>query len=456
PSVLYAPGADNLQRRFPNVATRGSEIEIAVTFNEPIAANVAPTLVAVNGTDELNFSPTVLESPFFVFTTVVPETFTGNGDYEIRVEATDTAGNATAEPIVPGATVTLDSTAPPAPTNLRLLRRPWGASDLCSASTQLSADTDGPVSSEVETDDADGVLTTLVVFDRPPSEGDRVEIGRATLEPSGTLTPFSLNTGDRIDAYALLIDEAGNESAAARVDKGRWYGNLNGRRTGDDFSNPSRLTRVSLAEPALISSLGTEPLSSELEASYSCPPNPERLALDTERPWTRLDGPSLPSVQLAGFAYMASNSRAFLFGGLSNDATTNNLFEWNGVRWRQVDLVGVSAPPAVVGPSMSYDPIRDRVVLFGGGSGFSTFNSDVWEWDATQWTRVSTTGNAPFSGLALPMAFDAGRGRTTLFGDLREPANCGSLAPVTLLGGACVSRDVWTWDGSEWDSVCDA
>ncbi|MEL6547036.1 MAG: kelch repeat-containing protein, partial [Myxococcota bacterium] len=33
---------------------------------------------------------------------------------------------------------------------------------------------------------------------------------------------------------------------------------------------------------------------------------------------------------------------------------------------------------------------------------------------------------------------------------------CGSLAPVTLLGGACVSQDVWTWDGSEWDSVCDA
>ena len=50
---------------------------------------------------------------------------------------------------------------------------------------------------------------------------------------------------------------------------------------------------------------------------------------------------------------------------------------------------------------MYYDPIRKKVVLYGGYNGEKFFN-DAWEWDGYTWTQIEIEGDSPIaSGYAL-------------------------------------------------------
>jgi hypothetical protein len=78
---------------------------------------------------------------------------------------------------------------------------------------------------------------------------------------------------------------------------------------------------------------------------------------------------------------------------------------------------------------MTYDSVRQRVVLFGGLGGGSSRLNDTWEWDGQAWTQVADTGPAPRSGYA--MTYDSRRQRVVLFG---------GLAGTAL-------NDTWEWKG---------
>jgi hypothetical protein len=91
-------------------------------------------------------------------------------------------------------------------------------------------------------------------------------------------------------------------------------------------------------------------------------------------------------------------------------------------------------PSAYGGTSMACDHLRDRVVLFGGGIGYATFN-----WtsllDGDTWTYVPTTiAPPPRSGQS--MAFDERRGEVVMYGGF------------TL--GQGMFTDTWVWTGQEW------
>ena len=43
---------------------------------------------------------------------------------------------------------------------------------------------------------------------------------------------------------------------------------------------------------------------------------------------------------------------------------------------------------------MAYDPIRDRVVLFGA-DGNSQSSDDTWEWDGASWTQLTPPSSQP-------------------------------------------------------------
>jgi len=81
---------------------------------------------------------------------------------------------------------------------------------------------------------------------------------------------------------------------------------------------------------------------------------------------------------------------------------------------------------------MTFDPIRNRIVMFGGYTSFVELN-DTWEWDGAQWTRRFPTTSPPIRSNAA-FAWQEHRGRALLFGGYYG----GSLG------------DAWEWDGQNW------
>ena len=94
--------------------------------------------------------------------------------------------------------------------------------------------------------------------------------------------------------------------------------------------------------------------------------------------------------------------------------------------------------------AMTYDSVRDRIVLFGGrDTGFSVALDDTWERNGTTgtWTHVVTPQSPPARDTAA-IAFDAARNRIVCFGGQRY-----NPSPFTLL------NDTWEYDGVTWSPV---
>ena len=77
-----------------------------------------------------------------------------------------------------------------------------------------------------------------------------------------------------------------------------------------------------------------------------------------------------------------------LFGGTTRARIP---FALSGETWRLTNgawgLAAADGPEARGGQAMAYDPLRDRVVLYGGfDDGGQPKFADTWEWDGEQWT----------------------------------------------------------------------
>ncbi|MCX5743066.1 MAG: hypothetical protein NT062_11300, partial [Proteobacteria bacterium] len=106
-------------------------------------------------------------------------------------------------------------------------------------------------------------------------------------------------------------------------------------------------------------------------------------------------------------------------------------------RWQALE-VGVG--PTVSEHAMTYDPIRRRVVLFGGQEDGSSLSAEVWEWDGAGWMhRATTVGPSARSGHAV--AYEASSHQLIAFG--------GSSGFQGL-------TDTWRWDGETWRSLSPA
>ena len=99
-----------------------------------------------------------------------------------------------------------------------------------------------------------------------------------------------------------------------------------------------------------------------------------------------------------------------------------------GSDWKQ--LSPAMSPPARIYPAMAYDPVSQRIVLFGG-AGFNGFLDDTWTFDGKNWRQLTTSGS-PGGRAAANMAFDQPSGKLVLFGGVS-----GSLL-----------QDTWLFDGA--------
>lgn len=131
-------------------------------------------------------------------------------------------------------------------------------------------------------------------------------------------------------------------------------------------------------------------------------------------------------------------SRLLTFGGRSPTISgfANDTWQWNGTTWSNVPTP--AAPPARFRYGMTYDTIRNVVVLFGGETSTTVMN-DTWEFDGATWAQVATTTSPP-PREDMVLAFDPDLKRTVLFGGY-DPAT------DTLYG------DTWELVDGDWLQV---
>ena len=131
--------------------------------------------------------------------------------------------------------------------------------------------------------------------------------------------------------------------------------------------------------------------------------------------WTEL--PPAPRVWSQAAAYDARRDRMVIFGGdLSNGPLTNGTWAQNlsSGDWRELRPRGIPPPPCT-DHSMIYDPVRDRMIVCGGGG---TDPGAVWALslsDPPTWSEVHASGTPPaFSGHTA--IYDPLRDRMVVFG----------------------------------------
>lgn len=160
--------------------------------------------------------------------------------------------------------------------------------------------------------------------------------------------------------------------------------------------------------------------------------------------WHYCDVATAPAARAGcSMVYDAMRQRVILFGGRGAGSDFYaDTWAWDGSAW--TNLAPATNPSARAGYGMAYDVARDRVVLFGGECGGSPYIlGDTWELDGetTTWTQVSSGGPAPRYAIGT-IAYDPMRQRVVLFGN----NDYGNPVPHYF-------QDMWTWDGAGWQ-VC--
>ncbi|MBM3784081.1 MAG: hypothetical protein FJW30_06950 [Acidobacteria bacterium] len=123
-----------------------------------------------------------------------------------------------------------------------------------------------------------------------------------------------------------------------------------------------------------------------------------------------------PSSRLDGtIVFDPPGNQLFLFGGQDNSNNRNDLWVYSVSRneWREL------TPPAPLpaprfGHTLNYDPVRRRLILFGGeGAGFF---SDIWAYDiaANQWRQLADHSAGPSRRYGHSGIYDAVRNRVVI------------------------------------------
>lgn len=124
-------------------------------------------------------------------------------------------------------------------------------------------------------------------------------------------------------------------------------------------------------------------------------------------------GGTQPSPRFDGtVAYDPSGRRLFLFGG-QDAAPRNDLWVYSLARrsWEEAAVTG-ERPPARFGHTMIFDPLRQRLVVFGGQAGAGFF-SDVWVFSIAggAWEQVSPSDSGPSRRYGHSAIYDSARDR---------------------------------------------
>lgn len=147
---------------------------------------------------------------------------------------------------------------------------------------------------------------------------------------------------------------------------------------------------------------------------------------------------------LSQLLYDPVRDRFLLFFGFDGAQVLSDVWELRltpAPAWRQLAPSG-SPPGARAAEMCAYDPVRDRVLLFGGSSTTSRFG-DLWSLDLASgdgsWQSISTASAPSARGLGL-LRYDSGHDRLLLFGGYGVESSGPGYVYINYLG------DTWALD----------
>ena len=119
--------------------------------------------------------------------------------------------------------------------------------------------------------------------------------------------------------------------------------------------------------------------------------------------------------------YDAARYRLLVFGGIDLNGTYNDAWSLSLAgtpTWTQIATGAGSKPSARAGSQAVYDPLRNRLVIFGGYSQTFVAQADVWQLALSPvtpaWSEMSPTGTAPAARFAAATVYDANRDRAVI------------------------------------------
>lgn len=332
------------------------------------------------------------------------------------------------------------------------------------------------------------------------------ELGRLSLEPTSGRRTANLVGGDRDRVFVVSVDAAGNASPSARVRHIEWVATMGQKSVSDLLTNPHVFQARAVAveqrgyglgvvdDPS--AEVGNVELQDEGDGAVTSiasaatqvqvigaerlpvpvPVVPLQVVRDAatgrnfavtgafagsartfaESKWRQEvaadpEGDGDPGMDAAALAYDGGRGVPVLVGASASGPAGDLVWEWTGVSWRSikpVDPEGDGGPVFRQFPSLTYDPIRRRVLLFGGDEVFGlrlTQMNDLWAWDGRSWERLSEGGEGS-QGLPEP--------RTSAKLSFDERRNV-----LLLTGGDCELSlgcteeswsDVWAFADGRW------
>src|SRR5262245_33222301 len=146
------------------------------------------------------------------------------------------------------------------------------------------------------------------------------------------------------------------------------------------------------------------------------------LSLTGTPTWTQmLPAGTPPPVRLGHTAiYDPLRDRMIVFGGYNAGVFLNDVYEltFTGTpTWSRIFPTG-TAPARRNAMTAIYDPVGDRMLIFGGYDGMS-FRNDLWAFSFSgtpEWTQVSASGIVPSARRVYAAVCDALRERLLIFG----------------------------------------
>lgn len=103
--------------------------------------------------------------------------------------------------------------------------------------------------------------------------------------------------------------------------------------------------------------------------------------------WQEIHFPGPGKLSHFGMALDTTGNGLYIFGGATSQSTFTSLTDktWvlTGGKWQELHPTN---PPSKRGsPAMGFDPVRKRIVLYGGFDAAQNNLDDTWEWDGKQW-----------------------------------------------------------------------
>ena len=256
----------------------------------------------------------------------------------------------------------------------------------------------------------DAGVTTGAQFVRARVDGLVTAVAAVASDGHFEPVPLPLVEGS-VEVQA--IDEAGNVSPWARVHELTWVANFLQKQAASQVANPHRFEVVR----ASADGLEGYPVTERGDADGIAQAGGPVVIASGAGTWSRrnvsqeAEGATSPSA-----AWDPLRSRVVRFGGSVAGKPAGSLWEWLGRDWLSppiADPEGDGQPAAREGAQLAWDWARRAMVLTGGSS--LGVLRDTWAWSGSSWVRLADAPSGRSGGALVP---DSSHGGVIAFGGL--------------------------------------